>query len=126
MSTKTPKRKPLVKPRRQRTSPAQRLLLDVQARQIQILEELTLMRQHGVRLVEHCERLMREKQALLRAQKAEDPTPDRLNMIEADVDTLQRYVGVLSKGMIRQASEAVWPPPKKPPAEVSPLTIQAG
>jgi hypothetical protein len=55
------------------------------------------MEGHVSQLVTHCERLMREKQALLRAQHAEDPTPHRLDMLEDDVGRWQRYSGALTK-----------------------------
>jgi len=40
---------------------------------------------------------MREKEALLRAQHAENPTPHRLDMLEEDVGRWRRYFGALTR-----------------------------
>lgn len=72
-----------------------------------IAGQFTRLQQHVGKLAEHCERLMREKEALLRAQRAEDETPHRLEMLEDDVSAIQRQIGKLNTDPVRTASKAI-------------------
>lgn len=72
-----------------------------------IAGQFTRLQQHVGKLVEHCERLMREKEALLRAQRAEDETPHRLEMLEDDMGAVQRQIGRLNTEPKKDVGEFV-------------------